>query len=115
MTEKILEIRNLKKYFALKKGLVVKAVDNVSLELNRGETLGLVGESGSGKSTIAYTLVGMYAPTEGEMLFRGERLTPKRTPRRLRNWRIFLPIRTWRNGLRNWKNPTPPRILCSWN
>ena len=49
MTEKILEIRNLKKYFALKKGLVVKAVDNVSLELNRGETLGLVGESGYGK------------------------------------------------------------------
>ena len=81
MTEKILEIRNLKKFFALKKGMVIKAVDNVSLELNRGETLGLVGESGSGKSTIAYTLVGMYAPTEGEMLFRGERLTPKRTPR----------------------------------
>jgi oligopeptide/dipeptide ABC transporter ATP-binding protein len=81
LTEKILEIRNLKKYFPLRKGLTVKAVDDVSLNLNRGETLGLVGESGSGKSTIAYTLVGMYAPTEGEMLFRGERLTPRRTPR----------------------------------
>lgn len=79
MAEKILEIRNLKKYFPLKKGQVVKAVDNVSLELNRGETLGLVGESGSGKSTIAYTLVGMYAATDGEMIYKGEKLTPKRS------------------------------------
>lgn len=79
MAEKILEIKNLKKYFPLKKGLVVKAVDNVSLELNHGETLGLVGESGSGKSTIAYTLVGMYAATEGEMIYKGKKLTPKRS------------------------------------
>lgn len=79
MAEKILEIKNLKKYFSLKKGLVVKAVDNVSLELNRGETLGLVGESGSGKSTLAYTLVGMYAATEGEIIYKGKKLTPKRS------------------------------------
>jgi oligopeptide/dipeptide ABC transporter ATP-binding protein len=81
LTEKILEIRNLKKYFPLKKSLAVKAVDDVSLELSRGETLGLVGESGSGKSTIAYTVVGMYAPTAGEILFRGEKLAQKRTPK----------------------------------
>jgi len=79
MAEKILEIKNLKTYFPLTRGLVVKAVDNVSLELNRGETLGLVGESGSGKSTLAYTLVGMYAATEGEMIYKGKKLTPKRS------------------------------------
>ncbi|MDR0649189.1 MAG: ABC transporter ATP-binding protein [Synergistaceae bacterium] len=71
MSDKILEIKHLKKYFALKNRLVVKAVDDVSLELNRGETLGLVGESGSGKSTIAYVLVGMYEATEGEILYKG--------------------------------------------
>lgn len=79
MAEKILEINNLKKYFPLRKGLVVKAVDDVTLELNHGETLGLVGESGSGKSTIAYTLAGMYAATDGEMVYKGKKLTPRRS------------------------------------
>jgi len=79
VAEKILEIKNLKKYFPLKRGQVVKAVDNVSLGLHRGETLGLVGESGSGKSTIAYTLVGMYAATDGEMIYKGESLKPRRS------------------------------------
>lgn len=72
--EKILEIKNLKKYFPLKNGQVVKAVDDVSLELHRGETLGLVGESGSGKSTIAYVLVGMYEASDGDMLFKGDNI-----------------------------------------
>lgn len=72
MAEKILNIRGLKKYFPIKKGLVVKAVDGVDLELYEGETLGLVGESGSGKSTIAYTLVGMYEASEGEMIYKGD-------------------------------------------
>ena len=71
MAEKILEIKGLKKYFPLKNGQVVKAVDGVDLELHRGETLGLVGESGSGKSTIAYVLVGMYEATDGDMIFKG--------------------------------------------
>jgi len=74
MTQKILEINNLKKYFPLKGGLVVKAVDDVSLELNSGETLGLVGESGSGKSTIAYMLVGMYEATDGDIIYKGENI-----------------------------------------
>ena len=68
--ERLLEIKGLKKYFPLKDGKVVKAVDNVSLELYRGETLGLVGESGSGKSTIAYVLVGMYEATDGDMIYK---------------------------------------------
>jgi oligopeptide/dipeptide ABC transporter ATP-binding protein len=74
MVKRILEIRNLKKYFPLKNRLVVKAVDDVSLELHEGETLGLVGESGSGKSTIAYVLAGMYEATEGEIIYKGHDL-----------------------------------------
>jgi oligopeptide/dipeptide ABC transporter ATP-binding protein len=74
MGEKILEISHLKKYFPLRNGLVVKAVDDVSLELREGETLGLVGESGSGKSTIAYVLVGMYEATDGDIVFKGDNL-----------------------------------------
>lgn len=71
MSEPILEVRNLKKYFPVRKGVVVRAVDGVNLTLTAGETLGLVGESGSGKSTVAYTVMGIYRPTEGQVLFRG--------------------------------------------
>ena len=74
MAEKILDIKHLKKYFPLKNGLVVKAVDDVDLELHEGETLGLVGESGSGKSTIAYVLVGMYEATDGDMIYKGDNI-----------------------------------------
>ena len=74
MAEKILDIKNLKKYFPLKSGQVVKAVDGVDLELYEGETLGLVGESGSGKSTIAYVLVGMYEATDGDIIYKGDNL-----------------------------------------
>ncbi len=74
MAEKILDIKNLRKYFPLKSGQVVKAVDDVDLELYEGETLGLVGESGSGKSTIAYVLVGMYEATDGDIIYKGDNL-----------------------------------------
>lgn len=70
MADRILTIQGLKKYFPYKKGLFVKAVDGVDIELNEGETLGLVGESGSGKSTVAYTVVGMYKATSGKILFK---------------------------------------------
>ncbi len=69
--EPILEIKDLKKYFVTSRG-TVRAVDEISFELLRGETLGLVGESGSGKSTTAYTVIGIYAPTSGKILFRGQ-------------------------------------------
>lgn len=80
----IMEVQNLKQYFPVnKKGkdgkpLYVKAVDDVTLKIRRGEVLGLVGESGSGKSTIAYSVVGMYRPTEGKILFEGQDLNEKR-------------------------------------
>ncbi len=75
----ILEYRNLKKHFTVgyrdlrrRRPITVKAVDGVSFHIQEGETVGLVGESGSGKSTVAYTTVGMYAPTAGRIEYRGE-------------------------------------------
>lgn len=72
-----MEVRNLKKYFDVTKGVlgqkkIVKAVDDVSLTVKRGETHGLVGESGCGKSTLGRTIVHIYTPTDGSILFKGE-------------------------------------------
>ena len=69
MSEVILEIKDLKKYFPLANGKTVKAVDGVSMKMYKGETLGLVGGSGCGKSTIAYTVVGMYGATSGQVIY----------------------------------------------
>lgn len=66
----LIKVKNLKKYFNVGKNQVLKAVDNVSFEIKEGETLGLVGESGCGKSTVGRTLIKLYKPTEGEILFR---------------------------------------------
>lgn len=71
MKNDILTVRNnLKKYFKTSQG-VVKAVDGINFSIEEGETFGLVGESGSGKSTVAYTVIGMYKPTSGEIIYRG--------------------------------------------
>ncbi len=82
MSEKILEIRDLKKHFSStsggifnrKKG-VVKAVDGISLTIKRGETVGLVGESGCGKTTVGRTVVKIYEPTSGQIIFDGDDIT----------------------------------------
>ena len=73
----LLEVRDLKMYFANKKGLLgkkveyVKAVDGVSFKIEKGETIGLVGESGCGKSTTGYSIMRLYKPTAGEIIFDG--------------------------------------------
>ncbi|GAB2468428.1 dipeptide ABC transporter ATP-binding protein [Promicromonospora xylanilytica] len=78
MTDPVLEVRDLVKHYPVRNGLFrrsvasVKAVDGVSLRLDRGRTLGLVGESGSGKSTLARVLVGIERPTSGQVLVDGE-------------------------------------------
>jgi oligopeptide transport system ATP-binding protein len=66
----LLEIRDLRKHFRVGRE-ALKAVDGISLEIQRGETLGLVGESGCGKTTTARVLVRLYEPTGGEVLFGG--------------------------------------------
>ncbi|GAA0317372.1 dipeptide ABC transporter ATP-binding protein [Bacillus carboniphilus] len=76
--ETLVELRNVKKHFVMKKGFfgkkntVLKAVDDVSFTIKKGETFGLVGESGCGKSTIGRTLLKLYEPTAGEIVFDGE-------------------------------------------
>jgi oligopeptide/dipeptide ABC transporter ATP-binding protein len=72
VADNILEVRNLKKYFNVGGGRVLKAVDNVSFSIKRGETFGLVGESGCGKSTAGRTIIRLYDATDGEVIFNGE-------------------------------------------
>lgn len=80
--EVIFSVRNLKKHFPITAGLIfqrqvgaVKAVDGVSFDVLKGETLGLVGESGCGKSTTGRTVLQLYKPTEGSVVFEGQELT----------------------------------------
>lgn len=74
MAEKLLEVKNLYKYFPVKgvKGPGVQAVENVSLFINKGETLGLVGESGCGKTTLGRTILRLHEPTSGQIVYNGE-------------------------------------------
>jgi len=78
----LIEVENLKMYFPIKSGIVldrhvgdVRAVDDISFEIRRGETLGLVGESGCGKSTVGRTLLRLYKPTAGRIVFDGQDIT----------------------------------------
>ena len=74
----LVEVRNLKLYFPVSSGFmksaVLKAVDDVSFTIGRGETLGLVGESGCGKTTVGRTLLHLYKPTAGEVIFDGKKV-----------------------------------------
>lgn len=82
--EVLLEVKDLCKYFPVNKGLFkeksyVKAVDRVSFTLNKGETLGIVGESGCGKTTMGRTILKLYNPTSGKIIFQGQDITNKST------------------------------------
>jgi len=88
----ILQAKNIKKYFPIKGGILkhtighVKAVDDVSLSILRGETLGIVGESGSGKSTLGRVLLRLMDPTDGQIVFEDQDITKMR-------YRKLRPIR----------------------
>jgi len=92
-TSELLRVEDLKVYFPIKSGLLfdrhvgdVKAVDGVSFEIKRGETLGLVGESGCGKTTVGRTILRLYDPTEGRIIFEGQDISmvSQRDMRKLR-------------------------------
>ena len=75
MAENVLiRTENLCKYFRVSGGRVLRAVDDVNLFIRRGETLGLVGESGCGKSTLGRTMIGIYKPTKGKLVYDGQEL-----------------------------------------
>jgi peptide/nickel transport system ATP-binding protein len=128
---KVLELKQVSKTFKVGRGLfkrkqMLRAVDQVSLGLARGEVLGLVGESGCGKSTLARMLLGLLAPSSGEVLFEGKRLdtAPRRTiarciqpvfqdpysslnPRKTVGDIVSLPLRVHRIGERSsWRGRT---------
>ena len=82
MTDKttpLLEVKHLKQYFPINRSFSVKAVDDISFYINRGETYGLVGESGSGKSTTGRSVIRLYNPTAGEITFDGHDIGGKMT------------------------------------
>jgi peptide/nickel transport system ATP-binding protein/oligopeptide transport system ATP-binding protein len=68
----LLQVKDLKKHFQIGRGTALKAVDGISLEINKGETFGLVGESGCGKSTVGRTLVRLYEPSGGQVMYGGK-------------------------------------------
>ena len=85
----IVEVRNLKEYFNINMGMFrtkpLKAVDNVSFAIQPGETLGLVGESGCGKTTVGRTILHLYKPTDGEVLYKGRKIQTKADIQAFRN------------------------------
>jgi oligopeptide/dipeptide ABC transporter ATP-binding protein len=93
MTQPLLKLEGLKKHFATTSGGAfskvkgtVKAVDGIDLEINPGQTIGLVGESGCGKTTAGRTILKLYEPTDGKIIFNGEDITDL-TPKQMKPYR----------------------------
>lgn len=84
----LLEVKNLKQYFDIPTGLLkskpLKAVDDVSFTIKKGETLGLVGESGCGKTTVGRSILNLYKPTGGEIIFNGQKIQSNKSINYLR-------------------------------
>ena len=94
MSQNLLEVRDLKQYFPIRTGWFgttpLKAVDGVSFEIAHGETLGLVGESGCGKTTVGRTILHLYKPTSGEIIYEGTKITPRNIEKYRREMQIVF-------------------------
>ncbi len=84
----LIQVKNLKEYFNISTGWLttvpLKAVDDVSFDIMKGETLGLVGESGCGKTTVGRTILRLYEPTSGEIWYDGKKIEDKKTVKEFR-------------------------------
>lgn len=78
MNEALVSVKNLDFTFKINKRIEIKAVDNISFEIKKGEVFGLVGESGSGKSTVARCVMNIYKPPKGEVIYKGINTCDKR-------------------------------------
>lgn len=85
-SEKILEVKNLKKHFKVGRHKYAKAVDGITFDIYKGETFGLVGESGCGKTTAGRTIIRLYEATSGEVAFRGENVHGKKSRKELKTF-----------------------------
>lgn len=88
--EPILVVKDLKQHFKINRNFTVKAVDGISFEINPGETYGLVGESGSGKSTTGRSIIRLYKPTSGSIIFNGQDISGKMDKDALSNLRTNM-------------------------
>ncbi len=95
----LVEVKHLKQYFDISVGMFatkpLKAVDDVSFTIKKGETLGLVGESGCGKTTVGRTILHLYKPTSGEVWYDGAQIGDKKSLAEFRKkprWYFRIPI-----------------------
>lgn len=88
--EPLLVVKDLKQYFPISRKFTVKAVDGISFEIYPGETYGLVGESGSGKSTTGRSIIRLYEPTSGSVVFNGHEISGKMDHKQLKELRTKM-------------------------